>query len=525
MSEASRDGSIFTGTDFKAKLLAVCEKYDFVPIGQFDALTSWAYRLIDLFALSEGTNVWSFDAISIFPLISADLISEDLSNTARCSILLDLVSMFALGARRDANLWSFLCSSSLFPTIHQDFPRACATMGMLRGSAWFAQYNLQALVPSDPTRLLNVISDPNFEFDGIYHTFMSYLNPDLYECHEKGVVEVTFAPFTDVAGDSSLSGKGVDTFGSYTFSTEVKFVMNQNDVTWIQKYDNGLLLRFVGVLQPSGFGGYFGYPNATSDPETPTILGYWAMVLDKTPQYEWKGALKAFSEQVKQEKEKQKGWKIQQPLSYKDHSPLAEAYIALSELRSQHMILSSAYSPTVSIYAIESHLANTIAPLQDVLVEPPPRAPWETDLKYTLRREALKMVSTGIYQARLQVYLLCKHKLSPALLILKNIEHPKILETYAWWSYYLSSPGESLGWFIAEMETILRNLEADGVSVDDEVQENDSDFSSAVTIHRNKGKSSGISTNTFIALSAIGVAAFSIGAFFVGRFLASKNQD
>lgn len=433
--------------------------------------------------------------------------------------------MLALKTGQSVSEWSIACVSSLFPIITQDTPRASATMAMLQGGGWFSQFNVRALAPHDTTRFLNTIFDDSLDLSGIYHTFMSYENPDLYGCFEKGVAEVSFTSKAELGTNRSFSGKGVDTLGSFTFSTEVSFAMGESGISWVQKYDNGVSLQFVGVLQPSGFGGYFGHPDETSDPENPKILGYWAMVLDTTPLSELEGAIKAYLEQVMEEKEKRKSWKIQQPLTCTEQSPLAAAVTALKEMRMQHQVLLSAYSPTNTIYAIAAQLANSIAPAEDALPVPPQRANWESDMKYSLRIEGLKLVSTAVAQARIQVFLQCKSKIKPDLLILKNTEHPKFLETYAWWSYHLKLSGEPLDWFVAEMDTISRHFESVGLNSEEEVEKNDSDFAGAISNHRNKAKRTGISTNTFLALSAIGIAALSIGAFMVGRIFSSKNKD
>ena len=89
--------------------------------------------------------------------------------------------------------------------------------------------------------------------------------------------------------------------------------------------------------------------------------------------------------------------------------------------------------------------------------------------------------------------------------------------------YHLKfSADENMDWFISELETVVYHFEDNGISMDDEVPE-DSEFSGALKAHREKGERSTISTGTFLALTAIGVAVLSIGAFFVGRIVVSKH--
>jgi len=465
--------------------------------------------------------------------------------------------MTALSFR--SNRFAGVCLASGFLPIIRSFLRTayhsetCTLLATILGDAWLSQFPLEVLSLSKPTRMA---SGYPIDLSGLYHMVMVYDDYDLSGNTEKCILK-----FTVDSENGSVSGHGVDTIGKFTIEPvgDLNFDATSGCLRFLKKYENNrrLTLRFEGIVSSMCFGGSFGLEN--EDPSAALqVLGFWVMAKDSRDSNPsiWtmlQGKI-AVEATLRQKWGVLEPWRLEQPSEISQQVGLlrvfsSQSFIFLTDKVDLPTILSSLQQ----LPQMDSEDAELIRENLSIV-----RGRRETDAKYANRVNLISYFVAMTMELRANVSIMNIERLKKDLPILRNPEHDKFYETRIYWIDLLSIANvdrsidpqilaqeltnilqlyESLSEtgrlpgaiFDRQPSGRIRDADSDGDDDNDNDGEGPSSSNPFARIAKRKLKSkrsgnSSISTSTFLAISALGIAALTIGAFFVGRVLGS-NRD
>jgi hypothetical protein len=519
----------FTTTEESDELFEIMQLYT-KHCGSYYPQLDWISQLLDILAMDSTGAFASAIGPVLLPTIHTLLYPVSGDDTMIISDTLQLISSLALGSSDFTGLAKVTGLANALSIFHgsEAHLEACAAMAAIRSAEYMSQFHTRALAPSRSTRMTVAnLQRSDFNFGGLYHTFISYDDARMYGCHEKGLFKLA------AHNDGTYGGSGVDTIGRFTIEPVPGSLwdLTGNVLQWVQKYPN-VSLRFEGVIHPHGVGGTFGPIASLEEGGETAFYGTWFMCPDRMTttlgQY-WD----AMQSHIAEETVERKKWAIQSPWAL-EPSEFSQVCQGLAFLSSQLFLIRTPGVSTQNMLRLTQSLPARQVPeeLITIINTPFTLGPRETNEKLQTRKEIYYSLFVTCMETRMQFLVLQKNRLRSDAAIISNPEHPKCLEILQWWVHHLSTTHLDPLFYpevlAAELVNTASLIESNGLqsSVGNEAQEQDDltqDVFSDAFATRRKARG-GLSTTTFVTLSTIGIAVVAIGAFFVGRFLGSRKD-